>query len=371
VTAPATPAGTTGPDGAGGLPAARVCAAGIDRDRVDVALLDCWEVNLAVALAAVGEHDIRSLLGAQWWFAPGRTPSAGPSLDLVEQATRIARLTGRRPRVLRPSPATLAPVCAEIIAAGGVPVVVADAFDLPWTPYAGRRHVEHSLVVTSVGTAGGDAPARSAGGAAGPAPGALAFTDAYQNRTEWGDAVPLDGVAGPEVVAAMERAPGVRVVAVLGGPPRRIDRRALLVENATALGAWAGSDPYASLTDPSALPIADAEAFAAFCELCWTIERRRALFARWLADLAAEAGAAGPDGGAVPASEAGLRRELAARFAETVPPRWSTVNRFAYLALRRLRAGHQASADRVTGLVTAAAEAERALAADVHRQWGA
>ncbi|HXV94634.1 MAG TPA: hypothetical protein VD813_15120 [Pseudonocardia sp.] len=346
----------TAPVGTAG-PAARVSAAGIDPELVDVRRLDCWEVNLAVALAAVGERDIRSLLGAQWWFAPAPGPTAAPALDFEEQSARIARLTGRRPEVVRPAPGALAGTCSEIIAAGGVPVVVADAHDLPWTPYAGRRHVEHSLVVTAVGAAG----------TAGPPPGALAFTDAYDNRTEWGDAVPLDGVAGPDVVAAMERADGVRVVAVHGGPPGRvgpsIDRRALLVENATALGAWATGDPYASLADPASLPIGDAEAFAAFCELCWTIERRRALFGRWLEDLAAD-----PD---VPEVEVPQLRGLAARFAEAVPPRWSTVNRFAYLALRRLRAGHAASPDRIADLVAAAADAERSLAADVHRQWGA
>ena len=70
----------------------------------------------------------------------------------------------------------------------------------------------------------------------------------------------------------------------------------------------------------------DSASFDAFCEACWSIERRRSLYARWLTDVQALRPTSLPAG-------------FDERFAEQVVQRWSEVNRFTYLALRRIRAG--------------------------------
>jgi hypothetical protein len=221
---------------------------------------------------------------------------------------------------------------------------------MPWTPYVNRRSVEHSMVITAVDEAAGVAT----------------FTDGYDNRTEWGDAVPMDGALQGSTLAAVETAPGARVVAVHPLAPARQavwqvardagpDRVALLREVAATLGSWMSAEvpeAFDALSSRAQASAGDAGAFADFCQDCWTIERRRALFGRWLHDVADEADDAGllPPGG------------FADGFAGEVVARWAMVNRFAYLALRRLRAGHPADGRRIGEAVQAAGQAEAVLA---------
>jgi hypothetical protein len=324
-------------------PASTISAATIDRRLIDTRLLDCWEVNLAIALTALGVEDIRSLLGSQWTL---RLEASGAvALDVEDQFARLARVAGVDVATTPLSPGLLVETCARVLADGGVPLVVSDAVVMPWTPYLHRRSVEHSMVVTSVDHAAG----------------AVTFTDGYDNRTEWGDAVPVDGeLRGPEL-AAVETCRRARVVAVAAAPHAPaaqrtgtagvagVDRIALLRETTAALDGWTSTDPFAGLATRARTSMGDVTSFAAFCEVCWTIERRRALFSRWLRDVTDEAGPLLPDG-------------FADRFQAEVAGRWAMVNRFAYLALRRLRGGRPADAGRIAELVTAAGQAETALA---------
>jgi hypothetical protein len=320
-------------------PASTISAATIDHSLVDVHLLDCWDVNLAVALTAVGVRDIRSLLGAQWTL---RVPASGDVvLDVEDQVARLARLAGVGLASTPLGAGLLLGTCARVHADGGVPLVVSNAVVMPWTPYLNRMNVEHSVIVTAVDQAAGVA----------------IFTDGYQNRTEWGDAVPVDGELRGDTLAAVETSPGARVVAVTPLPPARRatgqalgpDRVALLRETAAALAGWPRTEAFEDLAGRARTSIGDAERFADFCQTCWTIERRRALFSRWLRDVTDEAGPLLPGG-------------FADRFSAEVAARWAAVNRFAYLALRRLRAGHPADGGRIGELVLAAGEAEVALA---------
>lgn len=302
---------------------------------LDTAMLDCWQATLALGLLAQGRGDVLTVLGSQWWFGEPEQPGDSPSLDLQPEADRLERLTGLRPAAHRLDGAGLLERCEGALAVGRVPLVVTDGFVLPWCPYYKVRHVEHSFAVT------------------GTAPGGLSVVDAYDIRTEWGTAQPLDTAAGPDVVAAIEQTPGSRVVELMPlGRPAPTDPVALLRENASALAAWTKADPYAWFTDRYCAEQVDAETFEAFCEICWGIERRRRLYAGWLDTLAHR-----PD---VPLP-AGFPDEYRSR----VVAAWSEVNRFAYLALRRLRAGRGTARNATGALVTAAAAAERALAADL------
>ncbi|MEU6037808.1 hypothetical protein ABZ801_20605 [Actinomadura sp. NPDC047616] len=301
---------------------------------LDTGLLDCWEVTLAMALLVQGCRDVRSVLGSQWWFAYEPGGGAAPLLDFEAQQDRCASLAGLRPRSERAAEGGLAAACERALASGRVPMVVTDAYLLPWCPYAGRKHVEHSFVVTAVDGS----------------PPTLRVADGYDNRTEWGDARPLDTTVDAALTAVLERDPATRLVTLVPEPPDAgvPGRAELFHANLAVLGDWAASEPYKAFVEEHCRADVDLAAFDRFCEACWTIERRRGLYATWLDDLAAEPGAP------VPA-------ELGGRFREEVVARWSEVNRFAYLALRRLRAGRRPSGG-LADLVTAAAEAERALA---------
>jgi acyl carrier protein len=91
--------------------------------------------------------------------------------------------------------------------------VVADAYDMPWVPYAGHRHMAHSFLVE-------------------PKDDRYVVVDAYHNDTEWGPARPgvwtlaadeLDGVLAQGGVT-------VRLEAPETAPP--LDEAAVLAENA-------------------------------------------------------------------------------------------------------------------------------------------
>ncbi|MFC5744454.1 hypothetical protein [Actinomadura rugatobispora] len=302
---------------------------------LDSRLLDCWEVTLAMSLLARGRRDVRSVLGSQWWFAFDPGGEGAPRLDFEPVDDRCAALAGLRPHTGRPGPGRLAETCRTALDRGESPMVVTDAYLLPWCPYAGRKHVEHSFAVTAAGEE-------------------LRVVDGYDNRTEWGDARPLEAVVDRDLLAVLEGDPATRVVTLRPVPPTAaIDRTALFQANIAALAdgnGFASYRPFAEHYCHAGVEVGD---FEAFCEACWTIERRRGLYATWLDDLAAE-----PGGGAAEAAE------VAARFRAEIVPRWAEVNRFAYLALRRMRAGRRPN-DSLAGLVEAAAAAEAALAAEL------
>lgn len=306
------------------------------RANIDPALLDCWQVTIAMGLLSAGQSDIRSLLGSQWWFDWSSTDSLFPTLDLEATETRIQALTGLR-LVRRPvGRAGLVSACREALDLGRIPIVITDAYLLPWCPYVGRKHVEHSFVVTDVRES----------------PLELTVVDGYENPTEWGHATPLETRCDHDLVGVLERVPGTEVATFVPGEATGIrDRAALFEANLAALRDWSRSDPYRPFVAHYCRPDIDVSGFDLFCEACWTVERRRKLYADWLDDLTAQPGSPFP-------------ADLGTRFRAEVVTRWSDVNRFAYLALRRLRAG-RAPAGSIADLVTAAAEAEYRLVAEL------
>lgn len=330
-------------------PGAAVDAATLDRAGIDPRLLDCWESTLALALVAAGNPDVATLLGSQWWFAAPEAAQAPVGLDREPQAARLLRLAGLRLRPALAAEGGPAGQCARELADGRLPLVVTDAFLLPWCPYRGVKHVEHSFAVTGVD----------------PLTGALAVVDAYANRTEWGEAAPLTAWLDGPTAGRVAADPSTRVlvldpgdgagptVSVLPSASARPTPAALLREDGAALAAWADTDPFAAFVAAGGAPEPSVAAFEAFCESCWTVERRRALYAEWLDRAAAdpEAAALLPDG-------------FAERFRERVVASWSAVNRFTYLALRRVRAGRGGGRG-LTELLAAAAAAERELAAEL------
>ncbi|MFH8803886.1 acyl carrier protein [Streptomyces sp. NPDC017936] len=138
--------------------------------RVRAELLDCLQANLAVLADRHHGPDTHLRLGAALRFAPaphgpGGLPTVEPTLDdqLAAAADRLGLVVTDR-ATGRPGTAPGAPAQPSY--------VVADAYHLPWLPYHGHKHVEHSFLLE-------------------PGADGVTITDAYHNDTAWGRARPL------------------------------------------------------------------------------------------------------------------------------------------------------------------------------------
>lgn len=133
-------------------------------------LLDCLQVNLAwLARAEYGVSPL--VLGARLEFAPR---DAGPGrLPTVEPATgtHLERSAGALGLSLTES-RTLPPGTAALPAGPGTLYVVADAYHLPWVPYHGHAHMDHSFLLDR------------------DAAGRPVVRDGYHNDTPYGPARP-------------------------------------------------------------------------------------------------------------------------------------------------------------------------------------
>jgi hypothetical protein len=296
---------------------------------VDLVLLDCLQANVAMVFHMAGVADLTSVLGAQWWF---RDAEPGPEFMFESEAARIQRMTGLRAVESVPGRAGTRAACTDALHAGLLPIVISDAYVLPWVPYAGRRHMDHSFVVTGIDGTG------------------ISFTDLYENRTEWGAAAPTDGVLDAATVGMIDRCARTRLwTFVPADTPGNQDCSvpALVTANRSALTRWRPGD-YASMARRHVRTLWGIETLA---EIAWTVDRRRRLYARWLTSASRQCPELFPP-------------RFAERFGQQIEPAWSVVNRFVYLAVRRMRAGRSAG-PAVVQSIEAAAAAEDLL----RREW--
>ncbi|GAA4549805.1 acyl carrier protein [Amycolatopsis samaneae] len=139
---------------------------------VHAELLDCLQANLAVLADRHHGPGTHLALGAPLRFRPTAGPDGLPTVEpsLADRLTDAERFLGLQVTAQwqQVTPSRLADLSYY---QHGELYVMADAYDLPWTPYRGQQHMEHSFLVSS-----------------GPA-GAV-ITDAYRNQTPWGNAVP-------------------------------------------------------------------------------------------------------------------------------------------------------------------------------------
>ncbi|MEU0914281.1 acyl carrier protein [Streptomyces althioticus] len=160
---------------------------------VDTGALDCMQVNAAVLADVTHGPGAHLELGARPRFAPhhpgnGRLPTVeqspadqirwmGPPLGLALEAG---------------PPVTDGRALLDLLPEDGSPLyAVGDAYRMPWLPYHGHQHMDHSVLLRSV-----DAGAR------------VEAVDAYDNETPYGRAEP--------VVCSFERA---EAAALFGGSP--------------------------------------------------------------------------------------------------------------------------------------------------------
>ncbi|WP_405782630.1 acyl carrier protein [Streptomyces sp. NBC_00859] len=159
---------------------------------VHTGLLDCIQVNLAVLADhhhGAGTHlRTGAALGFRTWTRPDGLPTVEPPPD--EQLSTLPGLLGLR--TAHSERLTGAELPAAVARRGGTHYVVADSFRLPWLPYHGHAHMEHSFLL-----------------AAGP--DGWHVTDAYRSETSWGPAVPGRWVLSDADLAGIGSARAVEI----------------------------------------------------------------------------------------------------------------------------------------------------------------
>ncbi|MFC6093989.1 acyl carrier protein [Saccharothrix lopnurensis] len=131
-------------------------------------LLDCVQANLALLADRAHGAGRHLALGARLRFAPVPGPDGLPT---VERTLDEHLLDARRLLGLAVAGTWRAATSADLLRGHDLVYVVADAFHLPWVPYHGHEHMDHSFLVEA-------------------GPTGFVVHDAYHNDTEWGSARP-------------------------------------------------------------------------------------------------------------------------------------------------------------------------------------
>ncbi|CAM3540965.1 acyl carrier protein [Kibdelosporangium persicum] len=144
-------------------------------ESVHADLMDCVQTNLAVLADHHYGPDAHLNLGAQlnfhWRHRPGDLPTVEPTL--AEQIATAEDVLGL---VARDRATVTGPELFEWSSGRDLVYVVADAYELPWAPYHGHQHMEHSFLLAPDCT----------------------VVDAYANETPWGTATPGKWKLSPE-----------------------------------------------------------------------------------------------------------------------------------------------------------------------------
>ncbi|MBT2383361.1 phosphopantetheine-binding protein [Streptomyces sp. ISL-11] len=249
-------------------------------------LLDCLQTNLALLADRLHGPGTSLRLGAPLRLRT-RTgdhglPTVEPTLDQhTADACTLLGLAVAEHRTAGPA----------AFGTGRPVYVVADAFHLPWVPYFGQKHIEHSFVAEATD-------------------GGVTISDAYHNETPWGPARPLTrAYRADELAAILEGVPGGFEIiefapAPLGPAP----------DPAVGFGPRDAEDyvrAYAGHPDRAA-------ALDRFTLETWLLARSRRLHAAFLEAR---------DGGVSTA----VHQHLAT---------WNALVEHAYLAFRRVSRGH-------------------------------
>ncbi|MET8944511.1 acyl carrier protein [Streptomyces sp. NPDC004542] len=164
---------------------------------VEWQLFDCVQVNLAVLADRWHGPGTHLDLGAVLRFRPRPGPGGLPTVErsAADQLTESAQRLGLTVLDLRTTRA------GEPVVPAAGRCVVADAYHLPWVPYFGRRHMDHSFLLE-------------------PADGADALVvDGYHNDTPWGAARPVGRPLSRAELAAAVPGPALSVtLAPAAGP---------------------------------------------------------------------------------------------------------------------------------------------------------
>jgi hypothetical protein len=282
----------------------------------DSQLLDCIEDNVAVLLRQAGVKEVRTPFACEWHFAfnPER---AMPSLRRSSLAALVERFTAHELRRAALEADCVAH-CRRLLPKAGALLLFGDAYFMPWLPYFGEDHLEHSFLVDAVSS-----------------DGHVRVVDAYYNRTEWGDARPVEvwvpARAMPKIVGALRTDNrGHFVTLERLSNSRSVGGQEVLRDNARhMLNALSSEDALRAFAAHYESRADDVESAKQFVLACWLAVRSRALHGLWLGDLSRAHPELLPPG-------------FAERFALEVLRPWERVNEFAYVLWRRVSQGKRA-----------------------------
>jgi hypothetical protein len=229
-------------------------------DRLNAPALDCIQTGLAALADLHHGSGTHLALGARLGFTAATVPGRPPTVEapVHQRLAEAGELAGLRVTERR-SGLDGAGLRAFAAAAGPL-YVVADAFDMAWTPYCGQRHMEHSFVLL-------------------PGDGWYKVVDPYHNETEWGVARPgVWRLSATDLDAATGDAASAMVVVADQRPV--LDASGLLAANARALSA-ARPDVTAYLELVRA-GVDRLDGVDALVLDIWLIGRSRLLHAAWL-----------------------------------------------------------------------------------------
>ncbi|WFE41157.1 hypothetical protein [Micromonospora sp. WMMD998] len=258
-------------------------------------LLDCIQVNLAVLADRWGEPLRHLALGAALRFQPRPGPAGLPTVDPPAQA-HLADASRQVGLVAESHHRDLGPAGLRALAdRSAVVYAIGDSYAMPWLPYLGHAHMDHSFLVASDGTE-------------------ALVGDAYDNETAWGPARP------GQWRLPWDRLPAVSVAAVLRvADPHRPPAPSLCLDDAADyLEAYARhGDQVAALRQLTAET--------------WLMTRARRLHAAYRAHR-----------GEALDADAHLRR-------------WDQLTSAAFIAQRRVERGRPAPGSLLTDLAAALA----------------
>ncbi|MEV5597966.1 hypothetical protein [Streptomyces sp. NPDC052496] len=273
-------------------------------ENVDTTALDCVQANIAVLADRVHGGGTHLRLGAPLRFRPNTStatslPTVEPSLDHHVSDAEI--LTGIRLRGMN-EPISVDRACRLLDSVNSslphVLYVVADAYTLPWCPYVGHVHMDHSFLLLRRDEAHVD------------------VLDAYHNDTPYGPARPDIRAIGREELQERLAEQPLRVAEVGTATPQRHSLAHTLQRNASALStAEHDIRAYAQAYRDHADPATAAEALLLES---WLLARSRRMHARWLSHS--------------------LPAEVCAPFSRHADA-WSAFAGHCYMAARRLRRG--------------------------------
>jgi hypothetical protein len=296
-------------------------------------LMDCVSDDIALVLAHAGVDDATVPFACTWHFEiTSSDDRACPRLELPpgEQDDLVRRWSGYRPRWCTDPSGAVRARWATYLEHGRPIIVVADAFHLPWLPYAGHEHMDHGFVVESIT---GDV---------------LEIADPYDNVTRWGRARPTAMTIDFEELRPALRDDVAWAVLERSGDPEENEPIDYVLANAESiLRSERNRVADHFVQGHNSL---DQMAVESLSLQTWLLARSRALHAWWLGNIAE---------GNSPVSQA-----LVDRFAGEIVPGWQRASEAAYIALRRVKAG-KAAAPAVLDAVAACCHREAELAADL------
>src|SRR5579875_1348526 len=112
---------------------------------IDTAYLDCVADNLALLLLYTGIRNVRAPLACQWYFAFDEAQrECLPALSRYALAEIIEKQTGCRLLQSTLDTSNYIDVLSQSIERSQPALVFGDTFFIPWLPYFGHEHQEHS-----------------------------------------------------------------------------------------------------------------------------------------------------------------------------------------------------------------------------------